>query len=160
MRGRALAVMSLLLLAACATTPPPAMPSPPLGTLTDRSIEEAEAAIALRLEALGFALQPDRQAGSIWGEIESGAPAEWFICDRIIVLDRTSDHNQRQWADPEDLKARVGVTVSRLGTRTSVSIAPRFTGIYRDRFVNQTFERACATAGILEPAVLGAAGGR
>jgi hypothetical protein len=159
MISRAWPVVALLLVAACMPEPPrPGVTTTPLGTLTDRSIDEAEDAVVAQLEALGFTVEDRREAGLVMGRIERGAPSGWALCDRVLVHER-DDRNRTAWAEADDLGARVTVRFSDLAGRTSVTVAPRFDGLYLDRFDNLPFDRACASQGVLEPMILASAGG-
>ena len=159
MVSRAWPILALLLLAACMPEPPrPGVTTTPLGILTDLSIDEAEDAVVAQLEALGFTVEDRRAAGLVMGRIERGAPSGWAECDRVLVHER-DDRNRTQWAEAEDLGARVTVRFSELAGRTSVTVAPRFAGHYLDRFDNLPFDRACASQGMLEPLLLASASG-
>lgn len=159
MVSRAWPIVALLLLAACMPEPPrPGVTTTPLGTLTDRSIDEAEDAVVARLEALGFTVEDRRDAGLVMGRIERGAPSGWALCDRVLVHER-DNRNRTQWAEADDLGARVTVRFSELAGRTSVTVAPRFDGLYLDRFDNLPFDRGCASQGVLEPMLLASASG-
>ncbi len=159
MVSRAWPVVALLLLTACMPEPPrPGVTTTPLGTLTDRSIDEAEDAVVARLEALGFTVEDRREAGLVMATIERGAPTGWAVCDQVLVRER-DDRNRTHWAEAETLRARITVRFSDLAGRTSVTVSPRFDGLYLDRFDNLEFDRACASQGVLEPMILASAGG-
>ena len=156
---RAWPVGALFILAACAgPAPQPGVTTTPTGAMTDRSIAEAEAAVAARLLELGFAVEDRPETGVVAGSIERGAPAGWAFCDRVQVRER-EDRNRTHWAEAEALGVRVDVRLSELGGGTSVTVDPRFSGIYTDRFDNLPFERLCASAGVLEPMILASATG-
>jgi hypothetical protein len=63
-----------------------------------------------------------------------------------------------QWAEAEDLRARVTVRFTELGGQTSVALTPRLDGVYLNRFDNLPFERACSSTGAVERDILGALG--
>lgn len=159
MVSRAWPVVALLLLAACTqAAPQPGVTTTPLGAMTERPIAEAEAAIVARLHELGFTVENRPDTGVVSAVIERGAPIGWAFCDRVQVHER-DDRSRVQWADPNGLAVQVNVRLSELGGRTSVTVGPRFNGLYLDRFDNLPFERACASAGVLEPMILASASG-
>ena len=152
-------VFALLLTAACgpASAPPLGVTDTPLGTMTTLSVEAAEDAVVARLRDLGFVITESRENALVTGEIANGAPAAWSECDRVLVRER-GDGNRTDWAEADDRRTRVTVRFSELGGRTSVSLTPRFTGVYLDRFDNLPFDRTCASTGTLEPQILAAVG--
>jgi len=151
---RAWPVAALLVLAACAgEAPQPGVTTTPMGGMTDLPLAQAERGLAARLQNLGFTVEDRPETGLIAAVIERDAPPEWAVCDRIRVTDN-QDGNRAHWADPETLRVRVNVRLSELGGGTNVAVSPRFSGIYRNRFDNLTFERLCASAGVLEPLIL------
>jgi hypothetical protein len=160
MQFRWLWAIALLAPAACgpASAPQLGVTSTPLGTMTTLSVEAAEDAVVARLRDLGFVITESRANALITGEIANGAPAAWSECDRVLVRER-GDGNRTDWAEADDRRTRVAVRFSELGGRTSVSLTPRFTGIYLDRFDNLPFDRACSSTGQLEPQILAALGG-
>jgi hypothetical protein len=121
--------------------------------MTDFPLADTERFLVDRLESFGFAVEDRPETGVIAASIENGAPPEWAFCDRIQVTDN-QDGSRSHWAEPETLRARVNVRLTELGGGTNVTVSPRFTGIYRNRFDNLTFERLCASAGVLEPMIL------
>ncbi len=159
MACRARPIAALLVLAACAgEVLQPGVTTTPMGAMTDRPLAEAENAVVARLRELGFTVDDRPENDVIAASIDRGAPPEWAFCDRIQVTDR-QDGNRTHWAEAETLGVQVNVRLSELGGATSVTVRPRFNGIYRNRFDNLPFERLCASAGVLEPMVLASAGG-
>jgi hypothetical protein len=160
MQFRWLWAVALLAPAACgpASAPQLGVTDTPLGTMTTLSVDAAEDAVVARLRELGFVITESRANALVTGEIANGAPAAWSECDRVLVRER-GDGNRTDWAEADDRRARVAVRFSELGGRTSVSLTPRFTGIYLDRFDNLPFDRACSSTGQLEPQILAALGG-
>ncbi len=151
---RAWAVAALVVLAACAgPAPQPGVTTTPTGAMTGYPLAETESFLVTRLQNLGFAVEDRPETAVIAATIERGAPAEWAFCDRIQVSDR-DDGNRTHWAQPETLRVQVNVRLSELGGGTSVTLSPRFTGVYRNRFDNLPFDRLCASAGVLEPQIL------
>jgi hypothetical protein len=151
---RAWPVLALLVLAACAgPAPQPGVTTTPTGAMTSYPLAETEAFLVTRLQNLGFVVEDRPETGVIAATIERGAPAEWAFCDRIEVRD-AQDGNRTHWADAETLRVRVNLRLSELGGGTSVTVSPRFTGVYRNRFDNLPFDRLCASAGVLEPQIL------
>ena len=159
MVSRTWPIVALLLLTACAQPAPRAgVTTTPLGAMTDRPVAEAEAAIVARLQELGFAVEDRPETGVVSAVIERGAPTGWAFCDRVQVHER-DDRSRVQWADANGLAVAVNVRLSELGGGTSVTVSPRFNGLYVNRFDNLPFERACASAGVLEPIILASASG-
>lgn len=155
----ALFILAAFILAACAgPAPQPGVTTVATGAMTDRSIAEAEAAVVARLQELGFTVEDRPETGVVAASIERGAPAAWAFCDRIQVRSR-EDHSRTHWAEAEALRVGVNVRLSALAGRTSVTVSPRYHGIYTDRFDNLPFERLCASAGVLEPMILASATG-
>jgi hypothetical protein len=153
---RHLPVLGLLLLAACAQPAPrPGVSTAALGAVTPQPVDAAETAIAARLQELGFDLVESRETGVIQAQMQNGAPAAWSVCDRVLVTER-DDRNRSHWADANDRRTTVTVRFSQLAGQTSVTLTPRFTGVYLDRFDNLPFDRACASTGALEPQILAA----
>jgi hypothetical protein len=159
MQFRWLWAVALLAPAACgpAPAPPLGVTDTPLGTMTMQSIDAAEDAVVARLRDLGFVITESRENGLVTGEIANGAPAAWSFCDRVLVRER-DDGTRTDWAEADDRRTRVAVRFSELGGQTSVSLTPRFTGLYLDRFDNLPFDRACSSTGQLEPQILAALG--
>ena len=155
---RAWPILALLFLVACASPPQPGVTTTPTGAMTDRPLAEAESSIIARLQSLGFTVEDRPDTGVVAGSIARGAPAGWALCDRVLVRER-SDRNRNHWAEVESLRVQVNVRLSELAGRTSVTLSPRFNGIYTDRFDNLPFERLCASAGVLEPMLLAGATG-
>jgi len=156
---RAWPIGALFILAACAgPAPQPGVTTTPTGAMTDRPLAEAEAAVAARLQELGFTVEDRPDTAVVAASIERGAPAGWAFCDRVQVRER-EDRNRTHWAEAEALGVKVNVRLSELAGRTSVTVSPRFSGIYLDRFDNLPFERLCASAGVLEPMILAGATG-
>jgi hypothetical protein len=155
-----LAAIGLLGLAACMPAPPPqpGVSTAPLGGMTRLSVDDAESAVAARLQALGFTVEDLRQNGVIQGQMTTGAPASWAACDRVVVTER-DDRSRTHWADADTRRATVTARFSELGGQTSVVLTPRFAGVYLDRFDNLPFDRACASTGELERQLLAALGG-
>jgi len=151
---RAWPIAALLVLAACAgPAPQPGVTTTPTGGMTDYPLADTERFLVARLQDLGFDVEDRPETGVIAASIERDAPPEWAFCDRIQVTDN-QDGTRSHWAEPETLRVRVNVRLSELGGATSVTVSPRFSGIYRNRFDNLTFERLCASAGVLEPLIL------
>lgn len=161
MRARHLVpAMGLLGLAACMQqpAPQPGVSTAPLGAMSTLSVDDAETAMAERLQSLGFTVQERRDTGVIQGELTTGAPTSWASCDRVVVTER-DDRNRTHWADADTRRASVTARFSELGGQTSVTLTPRFAGVYLDRFDNLPFDRPCSSTGELERQLLAAAGG-
>jgi hypothetical protein len=124
-----------------------------LGGVTTLSVDAAENAVAGRLQELGFTIAESRETGVIQGAIDSGAPAAWASCDRVLVTDR-DDGNRTHWAEAENRRARVTVRFTELGGQTSVALTPRFEGVYLNRFDNLPFDRLCGSMGVVERQIL------
>jgi hypothetical protein len=154
---RAWPVAALLLLAACAgPAPQPGVTTERTGAMTDLPLAEAERIMVDRLQGLGFSVEDRPETGVVAATIDSGAPAEWAFCDRIQVRD-SQDGNRTQWTDVETLRVQINVRLTELGGGTSVTLSPRYTGTYLNRFDNLPFDRLCASAGVLEPMLLAGA---
>lgn len=148
-------VAGLLLLAACASSGPgPARPEPARAQVTTQDVPSTQAALETRLRELGFMLEPDSAPGMIRAGILTGAPAEWFVCDKIRVEDSSGDSSRSRLVDPEDHKTLVQIRVTSLGTQTNVDMKTNYYGVYRDRFDNNLFDQNCVASGALEQAVL------
>ncbi len=157
MRPHLLMLAGLVLVAAC-TGPAsgPATPEPLRAQVTTQDPAAARAALETRMKELGFTLDDDCAACTIRGEIASGAPAAWFVCDKVRVEDESGDANRSQLVEPEDYKALTTIRVTSLGAQTSVDMKTHYAGIYRDRFDNKLFDQTCIASGELEKAVLAA----
>lgn len=155
-RPHLLPILGIGLLAACAQpAPQPGVSTAALGGITPQPIADAETAVATRLRELGFNVIESRETGVLQAEIRNGAPAAWAACDRVLVTER-DDRNRTHWADADDRRTTVTVRFSELAGQTSVTLTPRFTGVYLDRFDNLPFDRPCSSTGALEPQILAA----
>jgi hypothetical protein len=151
-------ILAALALGACsAPAPQPGVSTAPLGGVTTMAVDAAEDAVVARLQALGFTVVESRESGVIQGEIRSGAPTNWAACDRVEVTE-LGDRTRSQWAEAEDLRARVTVRFTELAGQTSVALTPRFDGVYLNRLDNLPFDRACSSMGVLERDILAAIG--
>jgi hypothetical protein len=89
-----------------------------------------------------------------------GARAEWAECGQILVYDRDSETQRSGWASPGARDATVGVGLAPAAPAgTQVTVVARFGATYTNRYVNLPFSAGCASSGVLERALLDAAGG-
>ncbi len=145
----------LLLAVSCATRPPP----PPVPTA--RTVPGSPAEVRARVEAaarrLGLDVSPE--PSGLRAESRS-AQAEWAGCDPILVYDRDSETQRSGWASPGARSATVNVSLAPAAPAgTQVTVAARFAATYTNRYVNLPVIAGCDSAGVIERALLDAAGG-
>lgn len=141
------------LLAACATTPPP----PPVETI--RTVAGTPGEVRDRLQAaagsLGLAA---RAEGTGLRLSRSGVPADWADCPTMVVRNHDDDVVRIDFAAPQARAAEIGVGLTPSGEGTVVSLSPSFSATYRDIYRNLPRTGPCTSTGLVERALLDAAG--
>lgn len=152
-----LAALLLTFAAACATAPP----RPPVQTTRTVGGPPAEvrARVEVAMRGLGLDARPD--PSGLRAETRGGAKAEWAECRAVLVYDFDSEETRRSdWAHPGARDSAVSASFApAAGGGTQVTVAARFGATYTNRFKNQPETAACASNGVVESALLDAAGG-
>lgn len=150
-----LATAALLVASSCATTPP----RPPIPTT--RTVSGSPAEVLARVEAAmrGLGLDPRPEPSGLRGG-SRGARAEWAECEALLVYDFEGDGGSRRsgWAYPGARDAAVTASFAPAPGGTRVTVSARFGATYTNRFVNLPATAACGSNGVVEGALLDAAG--
>lgn len=156
--SRPLLTVPLLLAAASCATMPPRPPIP-----TTRTVAGPPAEVRARVEAAmrGLGLSPEATGPTAFRAESRAARAEWAECDAILTYDFEGDGGSRRsgWAYPGARGAVVTAAFDPAEGGTRVDVSTRFAATYTNRFVNLPTTAACESNGVVEAALLGAAGG-
>ena len=154
MRGR-YAPAALLLLAACATAPA-ATPIPTTRTVA-APVDQVRQRVVTAIRDLGFT--PETTPTGVEAVARGSASPDWADCRRVLISYNQDDGPPRSsWQSPQARQARIAVSVTPEGQGTRVNVSPQFSATYRDPFRNTPVQRGCASTGVLESRLLGAAG--
>jgi hypothetical protein len=138
---------------ACAATPP----APPIETT--RTVAGAPDEVRARLQSaaggLGLTAQVERDALRL---TRSGAPVDWADCPTMIVRNNDGEAVRVDFAAPQARMADVHVSLTPVAGGTAVAVSTGFTATYRDVYRNLPRTGPCTSAGLLERALLDAAG--
>lgn len=147
MRFGIASLLSLTLLAACATGPIEVRREVPGGA------EQASERITARLTELGLTVS-DRSATGLTARSSSALPA-WAACPPRRV---SGGDDRRVIASPKTRLAQIRVGLTTTDGRTQVEVRADFTASYTNPIRAETFTADCRSTGMIEAAVLEAAG--
>jgi hypothetical protein len=151
--------LGLVALWACA-------PRAPTVYHVERSRTYAEDRAAVWERILGFlqandiaVLGADPATGVIQAERREYQDAGWADCERARVIDHNSNSRRPTRARPLSRDLVLEITVSESDAGTEVQPVARFTELQNDPYTNWPFIQPCRSKGVLERALLDAAGG-
>lgn len=142
------------ILAACAATPP----APPAETVRTVSGTPDEVRGRLQEAASRLGLGAQAEAGTDLRLVRAGAPAEWADCPTIVIRSQGETVNRVDFAAPQARAAEMRVGIVQAGQGTTVSLSPSFSASYHDIYRNLPRTGPCTSTGVLERALLDAAG--
>jgi hypothetical protein len=152
---RPIAALSLLVaLAACATQPP----RPPIETTRTVAATAAEAGGRIEARAAMLGLMTQSGSESSLRLSRTSAPADWADCPTRLVRGGGNSGSGADFAMPQTRMAEIDIGLTPVADGTAVSVTPRFTATYHDIFRNLPFDGTCASTGVVERALLDAAG--
>ena len=139
--------LTMLLLAACATAPVEVRRE------AAGSPEQVTERIAARLTALGLQVS-GRSATGLTATSQSASP-DWARCLPRRV---SSGDDRRLMATARTRRATIHVGLTPVDGRTAVEVRAEFEASYNNPTRAETFSAACESTGVIEAAVLEAAG--
>lgn len=140
-------LLALSLLAGCTTGPVEVRRQVPGGS------EQAADRIAARLTALGLTVS-DRSASGLTARSASALPA-WAACPPRRV---GGGDDRRVLASVKTRQAQIRVDLAPSNGQTRVEVQANFTASYTNPIRAETFTADCRSNGVIEAAVLEAAG--
>jgi hypothetical protein len=139
-RGLSLASALAVLLSACATTPPP-----PAGTTTSLGIDAAVERLAQSASAEGLTIERETDGVTVRTDNR-----QFINCRPVSVGGGGGEGSRNVFTPVDERRATADVRLASVGGQTQATWQTSFTGRYRNRVNNTTFERACESTGALE----------